>query len=166
MLFRPDHRLTLGSFFPRKGNQWARAAGIQFIGAQQAQPDTLIVAGRQASGKSHLLHALANFAKENEAIHSIACMTAVHFAEEVMRGAFYGDLNEVLGRYAAEGLLAIDDVDRTFYQPMIADALLAVMRMRQTRRRRTLLTVTMYQAPPLQHPLTDFLDSQPAVRLI
>lgn len=166
MLFHPDRRLTLGSFIPRKGNQWARAAGIQFIGAQQAQPDTLIVAGRQGSGKSHLMHALANFAKKNEAIRSIACMTAVHFAEEVMRGAFYGDLNEVLRRYAKEGLLAIDDVDRILFQPVIADALLIVMRMRQTRRRRTLLTVTMHQAPTVQHPLTDFLDSQPAVRLI
>ena len=166
MLFRPDRRLTLDSFFPRMGNQRARAAGIQFIGAQQAQPDTLIVVGRQGSGKSHLLHALANYAKKNEVIHSIACMTAVHFAEEVMRGEFYGDLNKVLRRYATQGLLAIDDVDRIFYQPVIADALLAVMRLRQNRRRRTLLAVTMYQAPPVQTPLTDFMDSQPAVRLI
>ena len=135
MLFRPDRRLTLDSFFPRMGNQRARAAGIQFIGAQQAQPDTLIVVGRQGSGKSHLLHALANYAKKNEVIHSIACMTAVHF-------------------------------DRIFYQPVIADALLAVMRLRQNRRRRTLLAVTMNQAPPVQTPLTDFMDSQPAVRLI
>lgn len=166
MLFRPDHRLTLGSFLPRKGSQFARAAGIQFIGAQQAQPDTLIVAGRQGSGKSHLLHALANFAKKNEAIHSIVCMTAVHFAEEVTWGEFYGDLNAVLRRYATEGLLAIDDVDRIFCQPLIADSLLTVMRMRQIRRRRTLLAVTMYQIPPLQNPFTNFLDSQPAVRLI
>ena len=166
MLFHPDRHRTLGSFLPRKGNQWARAAGIQFIGAQQAQPDTLIVAGRQSSGKSHLMHALANFAKKNEAIHSIACMTAVHFADEVMRGEFYGDLNEVFRSYATEGLLAIDDVDRIFYQPVIADALLAVMQMRQTRKRRTLLTITMHQAPPVQHPLADLLDSQPTVRLI
>src|SRR6185369_7853916 len=146
--------------------QHARAAGIQFIGAEQALPTTLIVAGRPGSGKTHLLHALANFAKRNRAIRSIACMTGVQFADEVVRARFYRDLDGVLGRYACDGLLAIDDVERLFYQPEVADALLRVMQARQLKKRRTLLSATMCLASATTHPLIEFLDHQPAVRLV
>lgn len=166
MLYRPKRHLTLASFVPREGNQHARAAGIQFIGAEQAQPATLIVAGRPGSGKTHLLHALANFAKQNVAIHSISCMTALQFAEEVMRASLCGDLADVLRFYANEGLVAIDDIERLFYQPEVASALLQLLQVRQVEKRRTLLSATMSLATPASHPLNDFLDHQPAVRLI
>lgn len=166
MLFHPKRLLTLNSFVPRKSNQSARAAGIWFIAAEQASPNTLIVAGRPGSGKTHLLHALANFAKSNEAIHSIACLSAVQFAEEVMRGGFYGDLDKVLHRYGRESLLAIDDVDRLLYQTEAANALLHVLRMRNARKKRTLLSATLSLGPRVDHPLSAFLDYQPAVRLI
>lgn len=56
MLFHPKRQLTLKTFSPKKGSQKARAAGIQFVAAQQASPDTVIVAGQPGSGKTHLLH--------------------------------------------------------------------------------------------------------------
>jgi len=166
MLFRPQRHLTLGSFIPRRGNQHARAAGIRFVGAEKALPDTLIVAGRPGSGKTHLLHALANFAKHNGAIRGITCLAAVQFADEVMRGGYYRDLDSVLRRYASEGLLAIDDVECLFYLPEVATALLQVMQMRQATKRRTLLTTTLSLTPAPPHPLVAFLDHQPAVRLM
>ena len=166
MIFSPKRLLTLSTFLPRKGNQLARAAGIEFIGASQPSPDVLIVAGPPGSGKTHLLHALANFAKRNAVLHSIACLSAVQFADEVAHGLLYGDLDEVLGRYAAEGLVAIDDVDRICYQPEIADALFKVIQMRQARKKRTLLTATLSLSDSSKHPLMQFLDHQPAVRLI
>ena len=166
MLFRPRRHLTLSSFIPHRGNQHARAAGIRFVDAEKSLIDTLIVAGRPGSGKTHLLHALANFAKHNEAITSIACLSAMQFADEVMRGGYYGDLDVVLRRYASEGLLAIDDIERFFFLPEIATALLQVMQMRQVGKRRTLLTTTLCIASAPPHPLVEFLDHQPAVRLI
>ena len=166
--FYPDRHLTLASFIPRKGNQQARAGGIQFICSRRAQPDILIVVGRSGSGKSHLLHALANFAKAHGETYSIACMSAVQFAEEVMCGQFYDDLGDVLSHYTRAHFLAVDDVDQILHQPAVADILLALMRirMRQNRGQRTLLAFTMYRAPTVQHPLADFLDKQLAVRLL
>lgn len=165
MLFYPKRQLTLNTFFPKKGNQRARAAGIQFIAAQQASPDTLVVAGRPGSGKTHLLHALANFAKHNEAIHGIACLSAVQFGDEVMRGIFYCDLDIVLHRFAQESFLALDDADHIAHQPVLADALVRLCQMRQNNRKRTLLTATLSLATGNDHPLTRFLNNQLAVRL-
>jgi chromosomal replication initiation ATPase DnaA len=166
MIFPPKRLLTLSTFFPRDDNQVARAAGIEFIGASQPSPDVLIVAGPPGSGKTHLLHALANFAKRNEALHGIACLSAVQFADEVARGLLYSDLDEVLGRYAGEGLMAIDDVDRICCQPEVGDAFLKVIQMRQVRNKRTLLTASLSLSDSSKHPLMQFLDHQPAVRLI
>lgn len=165
MLFRPKRDLTLTSFIPKKGNQYARAAGIQFVGAQRALPGTLIVAGRPGSGKTHLLHALANFAKQRDTIRSISCMSSVQFADEIVQGNFYRDQDEVLQRYAGVDLLAIDDVERLFSLPEVAVALLKLIQMRQTRESPTLLTVTICLASVAPNPLLEFLDHQPAVRL-
>lgn len=165
MLFHPHRLLTLKTLLAKKDNQRARATGIQFIAAQQSSPDILVVAGQPRSGKTHLLHALANFAKRNEAICSIACVSAVQFADEVMRGRLYCDLEKVLKRFAREGLFAVDDVDRLIYQPESADALFNVLRMRQARKQRTLLTTTLSLAPASNHPLSEFLGQQLAVRL-
>ncbi len=166
MLFSPKRHLTLTSFVPGKGNQHARAAGIQFIGAEQTLPNVLLVAGRPGSGKSHLLHALANFAKQNRAIRSITFLSAIQFADEIMRAYFYRDLSAVIRNFAKGGVLAVDDVDRLLHQPVIADALLEIMQLRQAINCRTLLTVTMCLAPAEPHRINEFLGNQPTVKLI
>ena len=166
MLFRPRRQLTLASFIPNPRNQFARAAGIQFVCACRARSDALIVAGRPKSGKTHLLHALAHFAKRNDAIGSIACMSALQFTEQVMEGHYYSDLPQVLRRHACSDLLVMDDLERLVHRTELADALLNLLQLRQVFQNRTLLAVTIGWQPASGHPLIDFLDRQPAVRLM
>lgn len=166
MYFPPLRQFTLGSFIPKKGNQLARAEGIYFTGAQQRSPNILILAGTPGAGKTHLVHALSNFAKRNEAIRSITCLSAVQFTNEITRAEFYGDKAHLLRRMARDDFLAIDDVDRLCNQPTVADALLGVLKLRQTEKKRTLLSATLSLSPPNQSPLAEFLDRQPAVAII
>ncbi len=166
MLFRPHRALTLARFVPHPRNQVARAAGIRFVSTLVAGSDALTIAGRPQTGKTHLLHALADFARQNETIRRVACMSAVQCAEQVMEGLHYRDLPQVLQRHAQAELLAIDDVDRLLPQPVVADVLLQLLHLRRARKHRTLFTATMGGFPETDHPLVDFLNDQPAVRLM
>ena len=82
-----------------------------------------------------------------------------------MRGHFHGDLEQVMDRLAAEDLLAVDDVDRLTWHPVVADALLGVLEKRRQRQCRSVLTAAMHLGAIQAHPLLDFLDRQPAVAL-
>lgn len=165
MLFRPLRHLTLATFVPAPGNQRARAKGIRFVRAQRPPADALVIAGRSGTGKTHLLHALAHLARNQETSRSVACLSSEQFTEEVMRGRFHGDLDQVMDCLAAEDVLAVDDVDRLTWHAEVADALLDVLLRRGQRQRRSVLTAAMHRGAIQAHPLIDFLDRQPAVDL-
>lgn len=166
MLFRPHRNHTLASFRPHARNQFARAAGIRFVSISKPHSDTLIVFGRPASGKTHLLHALAHFAQRNAAISSVVCMSALQFSEQVTEGHFYRDLPQVLRHHAHADLLVLDDLDRLLHAAPLADALLTLLQLRQAGALRTVLSATLGLQPPSSHPLMDLLNHQPAVRLM
>lgn len=148
----------------------ARAAGIAFIHAQHSAPDVLILAGRPGTGKTHLLNALANWAKAEAGYRSVVCMTARQFADEVARGHFYRDLDTVLNRFAQAPLFALDDVDRlaahdTAAHDTAAHAFLDLMQRRRHGSGRTVLSASLGLDAARTHPLVAYLDDQPAVRL-
>lgn len=165
MLFRPQAQLTLRSFVPRRSNMHARATGIAFISAQHTAPDVLILAGRPRTGKTHLLNALANWAKAEESCCRVVCMTARQFADEVARGHFYRDLGTVLNRFAEAALFALDDVDRLAAHDTAAHAFLDFMQRRRHGSGRTVLSASLGLDAARAHPLVAYLDDQPAVRL-
>jgi chromosomal replication initiation ATPase DnaA len=165
MLFRPNRQQTLASFIPHPRNQYARAAGIQFVSTCRPDNNILMIAGRPKTGKTHLLHALAHFAQRNEAIESIACMSALQFTEQVMEGLYYKDLHHVLKRHSSFDLLVLDDLDRLIQNTELANKCLHLLHLRQATQQRSLLAFTIGWQPASSHPLIDFLDHQPAVRL-
>ncbi len=151
---------------PRKGSQRARSEGIKFVSAEKVRPHILVIAGRTSAGKTHLLHALASFAKRNYFIQSVACLSSVQFADEIRQGLHFGDLPHVLQRFADDSLLALDDIDRLLGQAELADALLNVLQMRQVMGKRSLLSITLSHEPLSDHPISDFLVQQPAVSML
>ena len=166
MLYRPRRHWTLASFVPRRSNQHARAAGIRFVAQERPAPTTLVLAGPPGSGKTHLLHALAQYARGNSAIDSISCLSAPQWAQEVASGEYFGDLCEVMQRFAWQDLLALDDADRLWGMPQAQQAFAELLLERQEQGLRTLLTATLYPASPHNpQPLCDLLAQQPAVRL-
>lgn len=82
-----------------------------------------------------------------------------------MRGRFHGDLDQVIDRFAAEDLLAVDDVDRMTRHSEAAAALLELLERRRKCQRCSLLTVATHLGAMQAHPLVDFLGCQPAVGL-
>ena len=128
---------------------------------------TLVLAGPPGSGKTHLLHALAQYARGNSAIDSIACLSAPQWAQEVASGEHFSDLDEVMQRFVWQDLLALDDADRLWGMPLAQQAFVQLLRERQARGVRTLLTAALYPAPPHNpQPLYGLLAEQAAVRLL
>ena len=117
MLYHPRRQWTLASFVPRRSSQHARAAGIHFVAQERPALCTLVLAGPPGSGKTHLLHALAQHARCNGAIDSIACLSATQWAQEVAAGLHFADMGRVLQHFAGQDLLALDDADRLWGLP-------------------------------------------------
>ena len=166
MLYHPRRQWTLASFVPRRSSQHARAAGIRFVAQERPALRTLVLAGPPGSGKTHLLHALAQHARCNGAIDSIACLSATQWTQEVAAGLHFADMGRVLQHFAGQDLLALDDADRLWGLPQARQAFAELLRERQALGLRTLLTATLYPASPRNpQPLCDLLAQQPAVRL-
>ena len=100
MLYHPRRQWTLASFVPRRSSQHARAAGIRFVAQERPALRTLVLAGPPGSGKTRLLHALAQHARCNGAIDSIACLSATQWAQEVAAGLHFADMGRVLQHFA------------------------------------------------------------------
>lgn len=78
MLFRPNRHLTLANFQLHPGNQHARSYALSLAqGSPRKHRPLLIVAGQSGRGKTHLIHAVANFAKQNDSIDSRAVSRGV-----------------------------------------------------------------------------------------
>ncbi|QIL44464.1 ATP-binding protein [Acidovorax sp. HDW3] len=166
MLYRPRRDWTLASFTPRKSSQHARAAGIRFVAQERPAPTTLVLAGPPGSGKTHLLHALAQHARRNPTIDQIACLGATQWAQEIAAGLHFGDSHRVLQHFAQQDLLALDDADRLWGLPQAQQAFAQLLQERQAQGLRTLLTATLYSAGSHNpQPLCALLAEQAAVRL-
>ena len=166
MLYHPRRNWTLASFVPRPSSQHARAAGIRFVDQECPEPIALVLAGPPGSGKTHLLHALAQHARSNIRIGSVACLSATQWTQEVASGLHFADLDRVLQSFTCQDLLALDDADRLLGIPPAQEAFLQLLHERKARGLRTLLTATIYSASPINvQPFCDFLARQVAVRL-
>ena len=168
MLFLPKRHLTFARFESRPGCVHARSASAQFAmrsGICYQEP-LLILAGVPSSGKTHLLHATANMAKQNTNIRSGITISSKRLAEEVRRAVAFGDLDIWLNRFAREDFLGIDDVDDLFGTSETATFLLEVLRLRGIANLRTLVSVSLSGTPHLPCPLMTFLNDQRAVKLL
>ena len=113
-----------------------------------------------------MLHALAQHARRNFCIDSIACLSATQWAQEVAAGLHFADMGRVLQHFAGQDLLALDDADRLWGLPQAWQAFAELLLERRALGLRTLLTATLYPASPRNpQPLCDLLAQQPAVRL-
>ena len=108
MLFSSQRQLTFSSFKSRPGSVRARSACAQFAireGITYGEP-LLMLAGSAGSGKTHLLHAAANLAKDNEAIRSRSTLSAHRLIDEVPRARYFDDLPFWRSRFASVDWLA------------------------------------------------------------
>jgi chromosomal replication initiation ATPase DnaA len=167
MLYLPSRHYTFGNFKIRPGNLHARAESVNFATCQRPKDGAiLILAGKPSAGKTHLLNATANMAKDNTCISSHSTVSAHRFAEEVQRAIIHRDRFWVKDRFATEDFLAIDDVDHLYALPDSAELLISILILRMENHMRTLLTLTLSNARNLDCPLSRLLDKQWAIPLL
>jgi len=130
MLFSPQRQLTFANFDCRPGSARARtaAAALAIWPSIGHDGPLLILAGRSGSGKTHLLHASANLARQHhDGLWRSSTLSAQRLAEEVQRCLHYRDLPLWLNRFASEDFLAIDDVEALAHHSAAADFLLKLL---------------------------------------
>jgi chromosomal replication initiation ATPase DnaA len=166
MPFRAQRHLTFANFSSRPGSIDARAEGIRLATRRHSSTSPLLLlAGREGTGKTHLLHSIVNLAQEYDPLRSSIVLSSLRFTEEVNKGIEFGDLCLFLERFAREDLLAIDDADQLFCRHEAANTLLQILRARDVSKKRSVLTVTLSGSMKTDSPLSKYLDSQLAVRL-
>jgi chromosomal replication initiation ATPase DnaA len=168
MLFRPNRQYTFANFESRPGNRIARAMSIAYANACGVTPEcsVLLLAGRPGAGKTHLLHAATNKGKGNENIRRSSVLSCHRLLEELVTAESYGDLPQLLGRWREDDLLAIDDIDDVLAHRTWADVVLELLQARITRRKRSLLTLTLSKVNGIAGPLSDFLNQRRAYALL
>jgi hypothetical protein len=72
----------------------------------------LVICGRSGSGKTHLLHAIAQYSTALEPDLSVMIETAEAVAERVTHGIARGDLEPLAAAYSGLDLLLVDEVER------------------------------------------------------
>ncbi len=166
MLFRPQRHLTLANFHLRPGNQHAHAYALSLVqGSPRKYRSLLIVAGQSGRGKTHLVQAVANYAKRNESIDSSNILSAKQLADAVHKGIYFDDLPLLDYQLRNCDFLAIDDVDQLTEENFLAGFLLEILQHRRSLGRVTLLSITLGFAPYKASRLCEFLDRQMAVYL-
>lgn len=166
MLFRPQRHLTLANFQRRRTNQHARAYALSLaLGSPRKLQPVLIVASQPGRGKSHLIHAVGNFAKQNASIETSSTMSARQLIEVVHKGVAYGDLHLLGDQLRDNDFLAIDDVDQLADEDIVADFILPILQQRLSAGKVTLLSATLGFARHKTSGLSDFLGRQLAVYL-
>jgi len=99
--------LTFGTFVLGSGNRFAHAAAVAVAEAPGAACNPLFIYVGPASGRTHLLHALGNHARQLYPSLEICCVQAAEFGSGQAPDSRRG---EVRSRYLDAGLLLIADI--------------------------------------------------------
>ena len=109
--FKPDLNpcYTFESFVVGPSNQFCHAAALAVAEAQIPQYNPLFIYGGVGLGKTHLVHAIANYAHlQNKG--QIKYMSSESFTNELIRSIRTDGMNKFRDKYRQVDLLMIDDV--------------------------------------------------------
>lgn len=104
----PDPLLTFSTFARTAGNREALDACRRLAASHARRVEPLLLCGPVATGKTHLLNALANELgrREPARVRLLACEAWV---DEFVAALYAGSMNELRRRYGALDALPIDD---------------------------------------------------------
>jgi len=101
---------TFDSFVEGKSNQLAKAAAIQVAGNPGRAYNPLFIYGGVGLGKTHLMHAVANKIKENNAEARLAYVHSERFVGDMVKSLQHNTINDFKTAYRSLDALMIDDI--------------------------------------------------------
>jgi chromosomal replication initiator protein len=101
---------TFDSFVEGKSNQLAKAAAIQVAGNPGKAYNPLFIYGGVGLGKTHLMHAVANKIKENNAHARLAYVHSERFVGDMVKSLQHNTINDFKTAYRSLDALMIDDI--------------------------------------------------------
>ncbi|MDX2184469.1 MAG: DnaA/Hda family protein [Gemmatimonadaceae bacterium] len=108
---QPDRQYTRESLAIGNANQLALRAADVVVAEPATRYNPLVIVGAAGTGKTHLLHALANALADPDGPHRrVACTTASAFSEELILALRDDTVDRWRARYRSADVLCLDGV--------------------------------------------------------
>jgi len=107
---RLNSAYTFDTFVPGRANQLARAAAIQVADSPSSSYNPLFIYGGVGLGKTHLLHAIGNLARERSSAAKIRYLHAEQYVSDLVRAVQHRTFDQFKRYYQSLDLLLIDDI--------------------------------------------------------
>jgi chromosomal replication initiator protein len=106
-----NSRYTFDTFVEGKGNQFAKAASLAVSEAPgKTSFNPLVIYGGVGLGKTHLIQAIGNFAKEKNTAQKIIYISSEKFTIEFINAIQNNRMNEFSQLYRNVDILLVDDI--------------------------------------------------------
>ncbi len=107
---RLNGEFTFSTFVEGKSNQMARAAAAQVAENPGKAYNPLFLYGGVGLGKTHLMHAIAHFVREQNEEARVAYVHSERFVSDMVRALQHNSMNEFKAAYRSLDALLIDDI--------------------------------------------------------
>ncbi len=107
---RLNGEFTFATFVEGKSNQMARAAAAQVAENPGKAYNPLFLYGGVGLGKTHLMHAIAHFIREQNEEARVAYVHSERFVSDMVRALQHNSMNEFKAAYRSLDALLIDDI--------------------------------------------------------
>ncbi len=107
---RLNGEFTFSTFVEGKSNQMARAAAAQVAENPGKAYNPLFLYGGVGLGKTHLMHAIAHFVREQNEEARVAYVHSERFVSDMVRALQHNSMNEFKTAYRSLDALLIDDI--------------------------------------------------------
>jgi chromosomal replication initiator protein len=107
-LLKPEY--TFDNFVAGKSNQLARAASMQVAQNSGGAYNPLFIYGGVGLGKTHLLHAIGNYIKQQDPTKKVAYLHAERFVADMVTAIQHTTINDFKRFYRGLDVLLIDDI--------------------------------------------------------
>jgi chromosomal replication initiator protein len=105
-----DARLTFDDFVIGDGNRFAHAAALAVAELPGLAYNPLFICGPPGLGKTHLLHAIANYVRDHGGGLTVRVTTAEAFTDAFVRALQGGDVEAFKAAHRGVDVLLVDDV--------------------------------------------------------
>jgi len=108
--FAANPKYTFDNFVVGNSNKFAHAASLAVAESPATAYNPLFLYGGAGLGKTHLMHAIANYAKESNPDLNVVYVSSEKFTNDMINAIRDDQRNEFRDKYRSVDLLLVDDV--------------------------------------------------------